>query len=233
MIDKKGLLFYYDWLQPLTALSDTDFKAVVCAMITYSLEDSLPGAISPLADMALGFIIPQIKRIKENVQNGALGGRPKKSSKAKATENEKVSEAKEQESGKDVEAIYNNKEETNTAELEGVATPPTANASIKKGKDVHGEFNNVYLSKEEFEDIKARFPWNYKRRINDLSYYIQAKGDKYESHYGAILNWSRNQENKSDKDSDSSAEDFFNIALAASEREMHERLNRKQTATDG
>ena len=77
-MNKKGLVFYYDWLDQLSVLSDSDFRQVIAAIILYHKSQLPPEPISPLADMALGFIIPQIERMKERGANGKLGGRPRK-----------------------------------------------------------------------------------------------------------------------------------------------------------
>ena len=82
-MNKKGLVFYYDWLEQLSVLNDSDFRRVVSAIILYHKTQSAPEPISPLADMALGFIIPQITRMKEKGANGKLGGRPRKTQSTK------------------------------------------------------------------------------------------------------------------------------------------------------
>lgn len=64
------------------------------------------------------------------------------------------------------------------------------NVVIKK----YGEFQNVKLSDEEFEKLKNRFH-DYQKRIENLSYYIKSKGDKYKNHYATILNWARKEDN--------------------------------------
>jgi hypothetical protein len=60
--------------------------------------------------------------------------------------------------------------------------------NIKKEK--HGSLENVALTVEEFEKLKAEYP-DYEERIERLSLYIGSKGDKYKSHYATIKNWAR------------------------------------------
>jgi len=59
-------------------------------------------------------------------------------------------------------------------------------------KDIYGELNNVKLTKDEFIKLQEKFG-NSKAvdKINNLSCYIKAKGDKYKSHYATILMWSK------------------------------------------
>ena len=77
-MNKKGLVFYYDWLEQILKLSDNDLRTVLRAMVEYHKDDVPPPKLEGLADMALGFIIPQIERMKERGANGKLGGRPRK-----------------------------------------------------------------------------------------------------------------------------------------------------------
>lgn len=65
--------------------------------------------------------------------------------------------------------------------------------NIKRKK--YGTFKNVNLTDEEYEKLKERFK-DYEKKIENLSYYIKSKGDKYKSHYATILNWARKDEDK-------------------------------------
>ncbi len=90
----------------------------------------------------------------------------------------------------------------------------------KKGK--YGELENVKLTLSQFERLKKRFPVNYERYIDDLSYYIASKGDKYKSHYAAILSWHRDKD-KADEMSSFDTDDFFQAALKRSEEHINRR----------
>jgi predicted phage replisome organizer len=64
----------------------------------------------------------------------------------------------------------------------------------KKTKNVYGEFNNVKLSDDEYSKLEEK---GLISTIEDLSYYIKSKGDKYKSHYATILMWDKkNKMNK-------------------------------------
>lgn len=63
----------------------------------------------------------------------------------------------------------------------------------KPTKHKHGEYNNVLLTDEEFEKLKAEIP-NVNEYIERLSSYIASKGTKYKSHYATIRNWYRKDE---------------------------------------
>lgn len=58
-------------------------------------------------------------------------------------------------------------------------------------KSAYGENGNVLLTDDEFQKIVDAFPHDWNDRINNLSWYIASKGDKYKSHYATILSWAR------------------------------------------
>lgn len=68
----------------------------------------------------------------------------------------------------------------------------------KNKKNIYGEFKNVKLTNDEFSKLKDK---NLLMVIEDLSYYIRSKGDKYKDHYATILSWDR--KNKGAKDAQS------------------------------
>ena len=215
-MNKKGLVFYYDWLEQLSVLNDSDFRRVIAAIILYHKTQATPEPINPLADMALGFIIPQIARMKEKGANGKLGGRPKKSQ--EVAEADPVSRETEKNSTpqSEVPSSINNNDEICHSE---------------EKKRPYGDFFNVLLTKDELEDLKQKFPTDYDKRINDLSYYIKSKGDSFASHYGAILNRHRYTASTGSSTSAVSIEstfdtdDFFSAALERSNRQS--RLRRE------
>lgn len=61
-------------------------------------------------------------------------------------------------------------------------------------KNIYGEFKNVRLKEEEFEKLKAKFPTDYKDRIEALSVYMRSRGKTYKDHYATILNWARKEQ---------------------------------------
>lgn len=64
------------------------------------------------------------------------------------------------------------------------------NKNINK-KNIYSSLNNVKLTQNEYDNLKAKFPNDYEDKIENLAYYIASKGDKYKSHYATILNWER------------------------------------------
>lgn len=69
----------------------------------------------------------------------------------------------------------------------------------KDKKYRYGEFENVKLTIEEYEKIIEKYPKKYKEMIDNLSMYIESKGDKYKSHYATILAWDRRKQTEKPK----------------------------------
>ena len=66
------------------------------------------------------------------------------------------------------------------------ATPP------KTTRHKYGLYENVLLTDEDYEKLKAEFPHDYTERIERLSEYIASTGKKYKNHLATIRNWARN-----------------------------------------
>lgn len=110
--------------------------------------------------------------------------------------------------------------ETKTKTETKTETVNEAENSIKKNK--YGELENVELTEKQYEQLKEKFPKSYKKCIDDLSYYIASKGDKYKSHYAVILSWNRG---KSDDMSSFDTDEFFEAAVKRSAENIRRRAN--------
>ncbi len=73
------------------------------------------------------------------------------------------------------------------------------NISAKPPKHKHGEFNNVLLTDEEVEKLKAQLP-NFDKNLETFSGRLAMKNYRYKSHYLAMLNWFKDE--KKDNSSD-------------------------------
>ena len=70
---------------------------------------------------------------------------------------------------------------------------PNTNNQINN-KRPYGEFGNVYLTDEEYEKVKSN---GWLELLEELSCYIDSKGDKYKKHYSTLVSW--NSRRKKDK----------------------------------
>lgn len=66
--------------------------------------------------------------------------------------------------------------------------------SKKPARHKYGEYNNVLLSDEDFEKLKAEFPNDYQKRIDRLSEYMQSTGKAYKDHLATIRSWARKEQ---------------------------------------
>lgn len=66
----------------------------------------------------------------------------------------------------------------------------------KPSKHKHGEYNNVLLTDDEMDKLKAEYP-DWADRIERLSSYVASTGKRYKSHYATIRNWARKDKEKS------------------------------------
>ncbi|MBQ7265377.1 MAG: replisome organizer [Firmicutes bacterium] len=56
----------------------------------------------------------------------------------------------------------------------------------------YGEYKNVRLSLEDIQKLKTEFP-DWRDRVEALSTYIAAKGDKYKNHLAVIRAWAKRE----------------------------------------
>lgn len=75
------------------------------------------------------------------------------------------------------------------------------NNNNNNNKYIHpalGTAGNVYLTEEELEKLKERFPYDWQDWIDKLSEYMASKGKRYKSHYMTILTWARKDKENAD-----------------------------------
>lgn len=83
--------------------------------------------------------------------------------------------------------IEEDKERDIIASADAEAAPKS---SKKPVKHKYGEYENVLLTDDELEKLKAEYP-DWQERIERLSSYVASTGKAYKSHYATIRNWAR------------------------------------------
>ena len=68
------LALYHEWNDLLEPLSDEEYGRLIRAVIDYSRGKERTRELSPLAEMAYGFITASIARSAKNRLNGQKGG---------------------------------------------------------------------------------------------------------------------------------------------------------------
>ena len=71
----------------------------------------------------------------------------------------------------------------------------------------YGEYNNVLLSDEDMEKLKAEIP-NYEDYINKLSSYMASTGKSYKNHLATMRNWFRKDKQEKNDNSNNSMPDY-------------------------
>jgi hypothetical protein len=90
-----------------------------------------------------------------------------------------------------------NKLKTNYKQTENNPTQTRMNKNdknVKNDKNKKKHFDFVYLTDEEFEKLKKKWPQTYNQKIfdlNDYNYTHPKKFKEYGSHYHVILKWNR------------------------------------------
>ena len=77
---------------------------------------------------------------------------------------------------------------------EDIEDVPDINVGHKPPKAVrhkYGMYEQVLLSDEDYEKLKAEFPHDYSERIERLDEYIASTGKKYKNHLATIRAWAR------------------------------------------
>ena len=228
---EKGMMMFFDWLDALEGLSGNDFKTLTYAMADYIKTGKTTRKLSQKAQFASMFIFKQLDRQKEKVALGKKGGRPRKD--ASSNENAENEEMTEYQNEKPSDAQPEKETEKSKDENAKENTSSVSCESKGDEKKKYGEFNNVLLTEEEYETLKVKFPCNYQRRIDDLSFYIKSKGDGYSSHYATILSWDRNKKEEVSSLSTGNSystfdtDEFFQDALERSNQELKRFASRK------
>lgn len=82
----------------------------------------------------------------------------------------------------------------------GVSNYEVLNVGNAKQRHQYGEYKNVLLTDEQYENLKAKFPLDYEEKIRNLDEGIELKGYKYKNHYLAILKWASKDNHKQETD---------------------------------
>lgn len=101
----------------------------------------------------------------------------------------------------------NNKRTTTEQQLNNERTLYKNRENIKNVKNERegalvplGRFKNVFLTQNEIDELKAKFPNDYEAKIERLSRYLESTGKKYHNHFSTLLEWLEQDVSKSDND---------------------------------
>lgn len=72
----------------------------------------------------------------------------------------------------------------------------------------HGEFQNVFLTDDEFSRLKQEYPLSYQKEIEELSSYMKSTGKYYPDHFATLARWLKRDRAKQSKKESSSSIDY-------------------------
>ena len=67
--------------------------------------------------------------------------------------------------------------------------PPTA----------YGRYENIFLSKDEYDELQAEYPDRLERFIEEMSRYLAANGRTYQNYAAALRIWAENDKKAAPK----------------------------------
>lgn len=177
------------------------------AIVSYALYGKEPDldSLSDAAAIAFEVIRPNLDASRRKSESGKLGGRPKKQTESKPKANESTEEA-------------NEKQEQIESNSKSKDKDKDKNKNKIKHKCVYGEYDNVLLTEDELNKLKAEFPAHWQSLIDRLSGYMASSGKKYVDHLATMRNWGR-KDNLGATPSASSA-GFGSLELEAIQRMM-------------
>ena len=81
----------------------------------------------------------------------------------------------------------------NTAVLntDRVNTELLSTKEIRGARPPCGKYRNVYLSAEDYDAFAREYPYDYEKRIDRLSEYMESSGKKYKNHYLTLCQWAK------------------------------------------
>jgi len=177
---EKGMLFFYDWLEPFEALTGEEFKALFLAMIEYQKDQKKPPAFKGNAKIVASFVFPQLERRLNKSAAGKKGMQERwKNTSVNNSVNNTVNNKTitlRQDIDKDIDKDVDKDREN---------TPPRP---PKPPKKKYGDYKNVRLTEREYSKLCNDYP-NADEAIEFLSEYIERKGYKAKSHYLTLKKW--------------------------------------------
>ena len=97
---------------------------------------------------------------------------------------------------------------------EDIEDVPDINVGHKPSKVVrhkYGLYEQVLLTDEDYEKLKAEFPHDYSERIARLDEYIASHGKKYKNHLATIRAWARKDKTQRRPSASNSSNPFLDM----------------------
>lgn len=206
MAQFESMVFYRSFYEAIEDLDDNETKLrAYQAIFKYGLDGEKP-ELKGTEKAIFRLIKPQIdaNNIRKTNGNkggeyGKYGGRPRKETPPKPQENPKETPKK----------PLKNPTETpneNVNVNENVNENENANVNVCEDAGTQtlrtGLYNNVILTKDEFDEFKRQYPDDYSDRIERLSFYMYNNGKFYRDHFATLCRWAKEDIEKQNKESE-------------------------------
>lgn len=210
---KKSFVVYSDWEEALSYFTDAEAGEIFRALFQYAKDGKMPEFSHNSLNAVFSFMKSALDRDKKayearcqkNRENGGKGGRPKKANGFE--ENPKKPNGYFEKPKKpDNDNVIDN---VNDIDIDNDID------NVNDSVCIYGEFDNVFLSEEEYTHLQTQFPDSYNDIINKFSRGLKTYGYKYDCHYTAILQWVENdkkKEKEQTKSNTTSGNPFLNAA---------------------
>ena len=208
-----SLVFYKSFYDALREFKPGERAQVYDAIFQYVFDGKEP-ELRGGCKAAWILIRPQLDANIRRRENGFKGGRPK----AKVTEKETNGFEEDETKTKPMVTETENQTETEPKANVNVNVNVNDNANVnvkervtrarEEKKHRFGRYQNVLLSDDDLEKLKAEFP-DWEQRIENLSEGIACKEYTYKNHLAVIRKWARKDAEVKPQKAKSSQKDFI------------------------
>ena len=199
---------YYEAAQELPAEDQAAFFMSVCKYALDGEEPEITGVAAALFKLAK----PNIDASNKKADAGKVGGsRKQNGSKTEANCKQTVSKLQandKQNAENDEKTVSDIGYRINDiGDRSKDIGEKEKDKKEKPAKHKYGEYNNVLLSDQELEKLQDEFPFDWQKRIENVSSYCASHGKTYRDYLATIRSWAR-------KDKTNSVQDSYNKVLS-------------------
>lgn len=206
MAQFESMVFYRSFYEAIEDLDDNETKLrAYQAIFKYGLDGEKP-ELKGTEKAIFRLIKPQIDANNIRKTNGNKGGRPSN------FQNQTITKTKPNHNRNETKTKPNNNQ-TITETEPNVNVNANENENANENANVNvcedagtqtlrtGLYNNVILTKDEFDEFKRQHPDDYSDRIERLSFYMYNNGKFYHDHFATLCRWAKEDIEKQNKES--------------------------------
>jgi len=201
---KKSFVLHTDKFEPLKILSMEQRGLLFTAIYAYECGEELPDMDDMTKMLFMVFkscLDDSARKYEETCEKrraaGQKGGLAKASNANQNLANvANASNAKHTDTDTETDTETDTDTDIEVTDVLQSNTPPPRKRKEKVQRHKYGEYENVLLSDEEYQKVKAEYPTDYQVRIDRLSEYMKSTGKSYKDHLATIRAWARKDKDK-------------------------------------